>query len=159
MSGLMFLLGVWRGLCPGGLCPWGYLSGGLCPGDLCPGGSLSEGVPLSGVSLSGGSLSWQGLCPRGLPDRDPTGQRPLCTVKSEQYASYWNAFYVGAPFFVLAPSSVWQILDQLLQIELASITSKFRIETDKRIPFKTKQNRNSNQPPYFAPIFPSISFN
>ena len=67
--------------------------------------------------------------------------------------------FVGALFFVLAPSSVWQILDQLLQIQLLSITSKFRIEMDEQILFKTKQNKTEIPINLPAPISPSISFN
>ena len=47
-----------------------FLPGGLLPGGLCPGG-----------------LSLGDLCPGGLCYRDSP-----CTVKSGQYASYWNVF-------------------------------------------------------------------
>ena len=90
----------------GGLCvvsrPVWLLGPMFLQGDLC----LSSYVP-SRVSNSRPMFH-----PGGLPDKDPldknppgqrppwtetpgqkpTRQRPLCTVKSGQYASYWNAF-------------------------------------------------------------------
>ena len=75
-------------VCPQGgghLCPRGSLSrGDICPGrGLCPGECLSREVGLCPrVSLSGGSLSGGSLSMTETP----------CTVKSEWYASYWNAF-------------------------------------------------------------------
>ena len=47
------------------------LSGGLCIGGLCPGGFCPGG-----------------LCPGGVSVRET---RPH-SVKSDRYASYWNAF-------------------------------------------------------------------
>ena len=49
-------------------------------GGLPPGGSLSRGLCSEGVSVQG---YLGGLCERDTPPR---------TVKSERYASYWNAF-------------------------------------------------------------------
>ena len=54
----------------------------------CPGGSLSGGIP-----VQGGSLSRGGLCPVEISVREtPPDREPPYTVKSGQYASYWNAF-------------------------------------------------------------------
>ena len=170
LPGAMFLLG--GSLCLVSCSFWGS-GGSLSRGSvsmgvsvqgvsvqsLCPGGYLSEGVPLSWGSHSGRSLSRQGLCPRGLPDKDP-----LPPTETPLYGEEWvlrillECFLCWCPFFVLAPSSVWQILDQLLQIQLMSITSKFRVETDKRIPFKTKQNKTEipiNLPTLHQSFLPS----
>ena len=69
------------GLCMMSLPVWlpeGSLSGGI----LCPEGSLSGGISVQEGFCLGG------LCPGwGLCQGDPP-----CSVKSGQYASYWNAF-------------------------------------------------------------------
>ena len=72
----------------GDLCPRGSLSGrSLTRGGLCPGGSLSRGRSLS----KGRSLS-------GRPSPTETLPSPG-TVKSGQYASYWNAFLFYTSYF------------------------------------------------------------
>ena len=67
---------------PGGLHYWGV----SIPGDLRPGGSLSGGVSVQGDLCLGGSLS------RGSLSGGFSVMETPHTVRSGQYASYWNAF-------------------------------------------------------------------
>ena len=68
-----------QGVSVQGVSVWVFLSKGLCPGrwgGLCLEGDYSvQGDPLSG---GGGSVT----------------ETP-CTVKSRQYASYWNTFLLN----------------------------------------------------------------
>ena len=67
-GGLCREVSVQGSLHPGGVSVQGVnVQGGLCPGVLCP---------------EGGGV----LCPGGV-----SVQGDLCTVKSRQYTSYWNA--------------------------------------------------------------------
>ena len=93
------------------------LSGGLCPGVSVQGrrvsvqgslsrrwGSLSKGESLSSGVLClcpEGGLCLGGLCLGGLCPGESVRETPR-TVKSGQYASYWNAF-----LFYFVPS--WQL--------------------------------------------------
>ena len=87
---IMMSLPVWL---PGPM----FLLGGLyrCScvpfGGLCPRGSLSRGSLSRGASLS-----------RGVSVRETSRtETPFRTVKSGQYASYWNAFLFNTVFYKL----------------------------------------------------------
>ena len=57
---------------------------------------------------------------RGLPDRDPPGQRPHDTVKIGQYASYWNAFLFTVVTILLLHqqcSHKWHRFTRLIHIQ------------------------------------------
>ena len=73
---------------PGGLHPWGVsVLGGLCPGE---------------VSV------WGGLCPGGVCPGGGVCHGDPCTVMSERYASYWNAFLLLFVYYTNgSPSDCW----------------------------------------------------
>ena len=120
-------------LCPG----WVSVQGALYPWGLCPGGSLSRGVSVQGVSVQGVSVQG-GLCPGGLC---PGGSLSwgICqgdprTVKSRQYASYWNAF-----LFFIFPEGKTRLIARIYESETLFQSAVYTPPYRDYLPLKTGQ--------------------
>ena len=186
LSGCLMPCSFWEGLCVWSHVPSGGLGvsvqgvcvhGGLCPWGSLSGGSLSRWSLSRGVSVWGGASVWEisvwgvsvpaGSLSKGLPDRDPpppdrnpsvrwrAGSTHPAGMKILECFLCWCPLLCVGSFLCLANPGSATANPTLVNYKQISDRNGWTNSFQN----KTKQNRNSNQPPYFAPISPSISFN